>query len=46
MVSPVVRKALVMPASEEYLATLTAELGLQEQDLADLVGVFKLPAQA
>lgn len=45
-VSPVVREALAMPASEEYLATLTAELGLQEQDLADLVGGFKTPAQA
>lgn len=44
-VSPVVREALASPASSKYLDTLEAELGLQEQDLADLVQVFKTAAR-
>lgn len=40
-VSPVVREALEMPASVEYLNTLMEELGLQEQDLQDLAQLFK-----
>lgn len=40
-VSPVVREALEMPASVEYLSTLMEELGLQEQDLLNLVRVFE-----
>nr|XP_046264317.1 putative RNA polymerase II subunit B1 CTD phosphatase rpap2 [Scatophagus argus]XP_046264318.1 putative RNA polymerase II subunit B1 CTD phosphatase rpap2 [Scatophagus argus] len=43
-VTPVVREALEMPASTEYLNTLMEELGLQEQDLLHLVQLFKNPA--
>lgn len=42
-VSPVVRKAVETPASVEYLNTLMKELGLQEQDLLNLVHLFKSP---
>ncbi|XP_039672844.1 putative RNA polymerase II subunit B1 CTD phosphatase rpap2 isoform X2 [Perca fluviatilis] len=44
-VSPVVREALETRASAEYLNTLMEELGLQEQDLLNLVRLFKAPAQ-
>ncbi|XP_070701371.1 putative RNA polymerase II subunit B1 CTD phosphatase rpap2 [Pempheris klunzingeri] len=44
-VSPVVREALETPASVDYLSTLMQEVGLQEQDLLDLVRLFKTPAQ-
>ncbi|XP_078119566.1 putative RNA polymerase II subunit B1 CTD phosphatase rpap2 isoform X2 [Sander vitreus] len=44
-VSPVVREALETPASTEYLNTLMEELGLQEQDLLNVVRLFKAPAQ-
>lgn len=40
-----VREALASPASTEYLDTLEAELGLQPQDLADLVQVFRAAAR-
>ncbi|XP_034411074.1 putative RNA polymerase II subunit B1 CTD phosphatase rpap2 isoform X2 [Cyclopterus lumpus] len=40
-VSPVVREALEMPTSVEYLNTLMEELGLQEQDLLNIVQLFK-----
>ncbi|XP_022610746.1 putative RNA polymerase II subunit B1 CTD phosphatase RPAP2 [Seriola dumerili] len=40
-VSPVVRKAVETQASVEYLNTLMQELGLQEQDLLNLVRLFK-----
>ncbi|XP_042284262.1 putative RNA polymerase II subunit B1 CTD phosphatase rpap2 [Thunnus maccoyii] len=43
-VSPVVREALETPASVVYLNTLIEELGLQEQDLLNLVQLFKSPA--
>ncbi|KAM7400958.1 hypothetical protein PAMA_005247 [Pampus argenteus] len=43
-VSPVVREALETPASVVYLNTLMEELGLQEQDLLNLVRLFKTPA--
>ncbi|XP_059200950.1 putative RNA polymerase II subunit B1 CTD phosphatase rpap2 isoform X2 [Centropristis striata] len=43
-VSPVVRDALETAASVEYLNTLMEELGLQEQDLLNLVRLFKSPA--
>uniref|UniRef100_UPI0037E77BD8 putative RNA polymerase II subunit B1 CTD phosphatase rpap2 n=1 Tax=Semicossyphus pulcher TaxID=241346 RepID=UPI0037E77BD8 len=43
-VSPVVREALENPASVIYLNTLMEELGLQEQDLLNLVRLFKTPA--
>ncbi|XP_035526306.1 putative RNA polymerase II subunit B1 CTD phosphatase rpap2 [Morone saxatilis] len=43
-VCPVVREALEVPASVEYLNTLMEELGLQEQDLLNLVRLFKTPA--
>ncbi|KAM7379082.1 hypothetical protein PAMP_004656 [Pampus punctatissimus] len=43
-VSPVVREALKTPASVVYLNTLMEELGLQEQDLLNLVRLFKTPA--
>uniref|UniRef100_A0A8C4EJB8 RNA polymerase II subunit B1 CTD phosphatase RPAP2 homolog n=1 Tax=Dicentrarchus labrax TaxID=13489 RepID=A0A8C4EJB8_DICLA len=43
-VCPVVREALKVPASVEYLNTLMEELGLQEQDLLNLVRLFKTPA--
>lgn len=42
-VSPLVHEALKVPASLEYLNTLMKELGLHEQDLLDLVRVFKRP---
>lgn len=40
-VSPVVREALEKPASVQYLNTLMEELSLQEQDLLNLVRLFK-----
>ncbi|XP_041848566.1 putative RNA polymerase II subunit B1 CTD phosphatase rpap2 isoform X2 [Melanotaenia boesemani] len=40
-VSPLVRAALETSASVEYLNTLMEELGLQEQDLLNLVQLFK-----
>ncbi|XP_041660137.1 putative RNA polymerase II subunit B1 CTD phosphatase rpap2 [Cheilinus undulatus] len=43
-VSVVVREALKKPASVDYLNTLMEELGLQKQDLLDLVRMFKTPA--
>uniref|UniRef100_A0A3Q3VXN3 RNA polymerase II subunit B1 CTD phosphatase RPAP2 homolog n=1 Tax=Mola mola TaxID=94237 RepID=A0A3Q3VXN3_MOLML len=43
-VSPLVREALEMPASVEYLNTLLEQLGLCQQDLLSLVNVFKAPA--
>uniref|UniRef100_A0A3B4EX50 RNA polymerase II subunit B1 CTD phosphatase RPAP2 homolog n=1 Tax=Pundamilia nyererei TaxID=303518 RepID=A0A3B4EX50_9CICH len=43
-VSPLVREALKTSASVEYLNTLMVELGLQEQDLLNLVQLFKSPA--
>ncbi|XP_068426834.1 putative RNA polymerase II subunit B1 CTD phosphatase rpap2 [Clinocottus analis] len=43
-VSPVVREALKTPTSAEYLNTLMEELGLQEQDLLNIVQLFKTPA--
>ncbi|XP_061588604.1 putative RNA polymerase II subunit B1 CTD phosphatase rpap2 [Cololabis saira] len=42
-VSPVVREALKMADSVEYLNTLMGELGLQEQDLLNVVQLFKVP---
>lgn len=39
-----VREALKTSASVEYLNTLMVELGLQEQDLLNLVQLFKSPA--
>ncbi|XP_042353842.1 putative RNA polymerase II subunit B1 CTD phosphatase rpap2 isoform X2 [Plectropomus leopardus] len=42
-VSLVVREALETRASAEYLNTLMEELGLQEQDLLNLVRLFKTP---
>ncbi|XP_071347344.1 putative RNA polymerase II subunit B1 CTD phosphatase rpap2 [Trachinotus anak] len=42
-VSPVVQKAVETPASVQYLNTLMEELGLQEQDLLNLVRLFKTP---
>ncbi|CAG5896934.1 unnamed protein product [Menidia menidia] len=42
-VSPLVREALETSASVEYLNTLMQELGLQEQDLLQLVQEFKSP---
>ncbi|XP_047445153.1 putative RNA polymerase II subunit B1 CTD phosphatase rpap2 [Mugil cephalus] len=42
-VSPVVREALETSSSVEYLKTLMEELGLQEQDLLNLVQLFKAP---
>ncbi|XP_040910253.1 putative RNA polymerase II subunit B1 CTD phosphatase rpap2 [Toxotes jaculatrix] len=42
-VSLVVREALETPASVEYLNTLMEELGLQEQDILNLVQLFKIP---
>ncbi|XP_023137774.2 putative RNA polymerase II subunit B1 CTD phosphatase rpap2 [Amphiprion ocellaris] len=42
-VSPVVREALKRSDSVEYLNTLMAELGLQEQDLLNLVQLFRSP---
>lgn len=42
-VSPLVQEALKVPASLEYLNTRAKELGLREQDLLDLVRVFKRP---
>ncbi|CAN9503200.1 unnamed protein product [Ophioblennius macclurei] len=43
-VSPVVREALKTSTSAEYLNTLMGELGLHEQDLLNLVLLFKSPA--
>ncbi|XP_045908221.1 putative RNA polymerase II subunit B1 CTD phosphatase rpap2 [Micropterus dolomieu] len=43
-VSPVVQESLKTPASVKYLNTLMEELGLQEQDLLNLVRLFKTPA--
>ncbi|KAI9532959.1 hypothetical protein NQZ68_027430 [Dissostichus eleginoides] len=43
-VSRVVQEALLTDASEVYLNTLMEELGLQRQDLRDLVQLFKAPA--
>ncbi|XP_034071263.1 putative RNA polymerase II subunit B1 CTD phosphatase rpap2 isoform X2 [Gymnodraco acuticeps] len=43
-VSRVVQEALLTDASEVYLNTLMEELGLQRQDLLDLVQLFKAPA--
>ncbi|XP_030017227.1 putative RNA polymerase II subunit B1 CTD phosphatase rpap2 [Sphaeramia orbicularis] len=40
-VSPLVREALKMPSSTEYLNTLMEDLGLQEHDLLDLMQKFK-----
>ncbi|XP_029970255.1 putative RNA polymerase II subunit B1 CTD phosphatase rpap2 [Salarias fasciatus] len=40
-VSPVLREALQTSASVEYLNTLMEELGLQEQDLLNLVQLFR-----
>lgn len=40
-ISPVVRGALETPASVVYLNTLMEELGLHEQDLLNLVRMFK-----
>lgn len=42
-VSPLVQEALKVMASLEYQDTLMKELGLREQDLLDLVRVFKRP---
>uniref|UniRef100_A0A147AQL9 RNA polymerase II subunit B1 CTD phosphatase RPAP2 homolog n=1 Tax=Fundulus heteroclitus TaxID=8078 RepID=A0A147AQL9_FUNHE len=42
-VSPVVQEALETSASVQYLNTLMEELGLQEQDLLNLVQLFKSP---
>uniref|UniRef100_A0A3Q1G392 RNA polymerase II subunit B1 CTD phosphatase RPAP2 homolog n=1 Tax=Acanthochromis polyacanthus TaxID=80966 RepID=A0A3Q1G392_9TELE len=42
-VSPAVREALKRSASVEYLNTLMEELGLQEQDVLNLVQLFKPP---
>ncbi|KAM9322316.1 putative RNA polymerase II subunit B1 CTD phosphatase rpap2 [Pholidichthys leucotaenia] len=42
-VSPVVREALEMSASVEYLNMMMKELGLQKQDLLNLVPLFKSP---
>ncbi|TWW72764.1 putative RNA polymerase II subunit B1 CTD phosphatase rpap2 isoform X1 [Takifugu flavidus] len=42
-VSPLVREALEAPAFAEYRNTLMKDLGLREQDLLDLVRVFKMP---
>ncbi|XP_037315135.2 putative RNA polymerase II subunit B1 CTD phosphatase rpap2 [Pungitius pungitius] len=43
-VSPLVREALEMTTSAKYLSTLMEELGLQEQDLLNVVQLFKAPA--
>ncbi|KAK5888366.1 hypothetical protein CesoFtcFv8_014467 [Champsocephalus esox] len=43
-VSRVVQEALLTDASEVYLNTLMEELGLQRQDLLDLVQLFGAPA--
>ncbi|KAK2822173.1 hypothetical protein Q5P01_022238 [Channa striata] len=42
-VSSVVQEALEMPGSVDYLNTLMDELGLKEQDLLNLVRLFKTP---
>ncbi|KAL3988270.1 DnaJ-like proiein [Sarotherodon galilaeus] len=44
-VSPLVQEALETSASVEYLNTLMVELGLQDQDLLNLVQLFKSPAR-
>uniref|UniRef100_G3PSV6 RNA polymerase II subunit B1 CTD phosphatase RPAP2 homolog n=1 Tax=Gasterosteus aculeatus TaxID=69293 RepID=G3PSV6_GASAC len=43
-VSPLVREALETTKSAKYLNTLMEELGLQEQDLLNVVQLFKAPA--
>ncbi|XP_034469569.1 putative RNA polymerase II subunit B1 CTD phosphatase rpap2 [Hippoglossus hippoglossus] len=43
-VSLVVREAFEMTASAAYLNTMMEELGLQQQDLLNLVRLFKTPA--
>ncbi|XP_070775223.1 putative RNA polymerase II subunit B1 CTD phosphatase rpap2 [Enoplosus armatus] len=43
-VSPMVREALETPASVEYVNTLMEELSLQDQDLLNLVQLFKTRA--
>ncbi|KAK9538986.1 hypothetical protein VZT92_004122 [Zoarces viviparus] len=43
-VSPALREALETPTAAEYLNTLMEELGLQEQDLLNIVQLFKTPA--
>ncbi|XP_034038889.1 putative RNA polymerase II subunit B1 CTD phosphatase rpap2 [Thalassophryne amazonica] len=43
-VSPVVKDALHTLTSVEYLSTLMCELGLQEQDLMDVIQLFKIPS--
>ncbi|XP_068557511.1 putative RNA polymerase II subunit B1 CTD phosphatase rpap2 [Cebidichthys violaceus] len=43
-VSPVVRDAVETPTSAEYLNTLMEELGLQKQDLLNVVQMFKTTA--
>ncbi|KAM8849541.1 putative RNA polymerase II subunit B1 CTD phosphatase rpap2 isoform 2-T2 [Spinachia spinachia] len=43
-VSPLVREALEAATSAKYLNTLMEELGLQEQDLVNIVRLFKAPA--
>ncbi|KAM6919711.1 putative RNA polymerase II subunit B1 CTD phosphatase rpap2 [Lycodopsis pacificus] len=43
-VTPTLREALETPTSAEYLNTLMEELGLQEQDLLNIVQLFKTPA--
>ncbi|XP_040027645.2 putative RNA polymerase II subunit B1 CTD phosphatase rpap2 isoform X3 [Gasterosteus aculeatus] len=43
-VSPLVREALETTTSAKYLNTLMEELGLQEQDLLNVVQLFKAPA--
>ncbi|KAL6104309.1 rpap2 [Pungitius sinensis] len=43
-VSPLVREALETTTSAKYLSTLMEELGLQEQDLLNVVQLFKAPA--
>ncbi|XP_028988008.1 putative RNA polymerase II subunit B1 CTD phosphatase rpap2 isoform X2 [Betta splendens] len=45
-VSPVVQEALQTPASVEYVDTLMAQLSLQQQDLLNMVQLFKTPAQS
>ncbi|XP_054622746.1 putative RNA polymerase II subunit B1 CTD phosphatase rpap2 isoform X2 [Dunckerocampus dactyliophorus] len=43
-VSPVIREALEAPSSVEHFNTLMEELGLQQQDLLNLLEMFKTPA--
>nr|XP_057923248.1 putative RNA polymerase II subunit B1 CTD phosphatase rpap2 [Doryrhamphus excisus] len=44
-VSPVIGDALETPSSVEYFNTLMEELGLQHQDLVNLLDMFKTPVQ-